>query len=983
MKVFGEPVSGDRRAELTKVKPCFQRRLSAPSLIVSKALSRTKASTASSECVSDVSPASCDLVQSLLGPRRTLVCHGVARLQAGLQTQERYLFLFSDVFIIGKAKSCSQVKQKACVRVCEMWTASCLDEVCESTTSPDTSFVIGWPTYNCVATFSTAYQKERWLSLLESCIQEEKEHDDPKVIPLKIYVKDTGNCAYTKALSVRNTDCTSDVINTALQQFGLQGTVKDYQLWVSSSKDEAPYPLIGHEFPYSIKMNHLRALQQDGETLPHHQVALLSDDTRCQFILRPCRMNCNHTVTDEPRIKRKVPLFTWPFRRSSTTDLDSQLQSSTPPDFAPGCLFGRPLSDVIVDHTLPPPVKDMLLYLCIEGAATCGIFRRSAGVKACRELRMKLDSGNNNHCLSEESVFVTAAVFKEFLRNIPGSLLCEDLYDQWLKAVECNAERGNESSVQEVQRLIQLLPEEHCLLLKHVIAMLHCVQSRADHNQMNSSNLAVCIAPSLLWSSSLLTLQEDTKKVCDLVRFLIDNCHSVFGDDITSLIDLSLDSRRNRRSGNYNNAGSLRHLSDSCYDSLENELNAEPEDMPSICLNTLSQDSLISLSDCDLDQSELDAEPDSSLPLARIRTFTPAVRQPRPQKLRRCSEPALVDHAPSGLEVRKASLDSSALQEEMRVEDGRDNVFLEPGFRNLKLTCRGGEVGQHRRLNLRLGNSGSSLSSSASSSLSVSSMEISSDSVFSQSDDHSGPLGPQGSSPKLQYEVPLQKNQNSLRPVTLTKGYPSQEPDSIQVNGGSCVKHLSCRASKPPSYQEALLYLNRSPPAQVLKNSPVTQTSSIQLFHEGKSLFYRGPVPCPIVEPQSPSNCQTLSSNCSEAHSWSDKATTNLDPRADNEVFLPQSVFFGQSCRLTMQRSRLPSQDTVTALPGLLSGRSRGLDSHHSTRQNVQNSFIKPSSNGLGVVRGLEDLDQCSGGLYSGQLGEDLEHGLHPEESYV
>ena len=63
-----------------------------------------RACVCSSECVSDISPTSCDLVQSLLGPGRKLVCHGMARLQAGLQTQERYLFLFSDIFIIGKAK---------------------------------------------------------------------------------------------------------------------------------------------------------------------------------------------------------------------------------------------------------------------------------------------------------------------------------------------------------------------------------------------------------------------------------------------------------------------------------------------------------------------------------------------------------------------------------------------------------------------------------------------------------------------------------------------------------------------------------------------------------------------------------------------------------------------------------------------------------------------------------------------------------------
>ncbi|KAI4883298.1 hypothetical protein NFI96_024398, partial [Prochilodus magdalenae] len=954
-----------------KVKPNSQRRLSAPSLILSKALTRTKASTAS-ECVSDISPTSCDLVQSLLGPGRKLVCHGMARLQAGLQTQERYLFLFSDIFIIGKAKSCSQVKQKVCVRVCEMWTASCLDEVCEGTTCPDTSFVIGWPTYNCVATFSTAHQKERWLSLLESCVLEQKEHEDPKTIPLKIYVKDTGSCVYAKALSIRNTDCTTEVINTALQQFGLPGSVKDFQLWVSSSKDEAPYPLIGHEIPYSIRMSHIRALQQGGETPSHHQVALLSDETHCQFILRPRLMNCNQVVTDEQRSKRKLPLFTWPFRRSSTTVLDSQLQFSPSSDSAPSCLFGRPLSDVIVGHTLAPPIKDMLLGLCIEGPATCGIFRRSAGVKACQELRMRLDSGNYDHSLSEESVFVIAAVFKEFLRNIPGSLMCEDLHDQWLDAVGQDTETGDESSVQEVQRLIQLLPKEHCLLLKHVIAMLHCIQSHADHNQMTSSNLAVCIAPSLLWSSSSVTLREDTKKVCDVVCFLIDNCCSVFGDDITSLIDLPLDSRRN-------SAGSLPHTSDSCYDSLENVLDVEPEDAPSTRLNTQSQDSLISLSDCDLDQSELDVAPSSSLPLARIKTFMPAVRQPRPQKLRRCSEPALVQHDHPSMD----SLHRSTMQE----EDCQANAFLEHGFRNLKLACRGGKVGHHRwpnQANLRLNTSGSSLSSSATSFLSESSMDISSDSVFSQDGEHNDATNsitsPQSSSPKLQPEGDLQKTPHSPRPDTLTNGNQSQEPDSIHINGGLCVKHLSCRAGKPPSYQEALMSLNKSPSAQMPTNSPLTQTSP--LFHEGKGLFYRGPAGgMPIME--HPSNPQTYSFNCSEAQSRSSNGTTNRHLQTDSEVLLPQSVFFGQSCRLTMQRSRIAFQDIVSTSPDSLSWRSKPHGPHHSTTGNGQNSLLKAGCNGLGVVNGFEDLGQCSAGAFSGQWCEDLEHGLYPEESYV
>lgn len=38
-----------------------------------------------------------------------------------------------------------------------MWTANCMDEVCEGSTNPERSFVMGWPTCNCVATFRYAH----------------------------------------------------------------------------------------------------------------------------------------------------------------------------------------------------------------------------------------------------------------------------------------------------------------------------------------------------------------------------------------------------------------------------------------------------------------------------------------------------------------------------------------------------------------------------------------------------------------------------------------------------------------------------------------------------------------------------------------------------------------------------------------------------------------------------------------------------------
>ncbi|KAL0963608.1 hypothetical protein UPYG_G00308560 [Umbra pygmaea] len=700
-----------------QMKTLAHRRQSAPSLVISKALTKTR-SMSRENCVYPVSPETCPLVQAFLSPGRTFLAYAHTQMKTGLQTQERHLFLFSDTLLIAKAKSPSHFKVKARVRVCEMWTAGCMEVVCEGSTSPDRSFVMGWPTFNCVVTFSSVDHKEKWLSLIKSRLNEEKDKDDPKTIPLKIYAKDIGNCAIAKTLAVSNSDSTTDVIRMALQQFGIVGCVSDHQLWVSSRKDDSPYPLIGHEFPFSIKMSHIRdggGRGKDTVPTPLGQGALLLDqclppDTQCQFILKPSRVGPSQAPFIEPdqkSFKRKRSLINWAFWKGSSNQLDGVPLSPTSLSPSPGRLFGRSLSSVSPpDHTLPKAVVDMLVFLYQEGPYTRGIFRRSAGAKACRELRDRLDSGTeDSHTLTQESVFVTAAVFKDFLRNIPGSLLCVDLYEQWVMECEDDDER-----IQAIQRLIQLLPRENLLLLRYVVAILHCIQGNAEYNQMNAFNLSVCIAPSMLWTPAPCSPKgegEAAKKVCELVRFLIENCSKVLGDDVTSLFG---GFPQKSCSSDHESDMSSFQMNDSSYDSLENELNDDPDSpfQESLPLrdkpDSRSRDSVITLSDCDPD---LEADVLQRPPLARPRKFTPATRQPRPrqhfvqsqgpQRLRRSSEPSL-GRSPGAvisqsnkqlLASRKASYDATMEggeeEEDDEEDDDEDEVFLVQGLRTLQL----------------------------------------------------------------------------------------------------------------------------------------------------------------------------------------------------------------------------------------------------------------------------------------------------------
>ncbi|EMP36448.1 Rho GTPase-activating protein 20, partial [Chelonia mydas] len=609
------------------------------------------------------SPEACPLVQSFICPNRAFVLDGHVQLKTGLQTQERHLFLFTDILVVAKSKSPSHFKLKSQVRLSEMWTASCMEEVYEGSTNPERSFVIGWPTTNCVANFSR--------------IKEEKEKDYPKSIPLKIIAKDVGNCAYSKTLTVTNADTVNDVILTALQQLGINGSEKDYQLWVNSGKEDAPYPLIGHEYPFGIKMSHIRdAVPQTQESkdcaypLDLHGSFLMEQlprELQCQFILKPSRLalceqlnapidwfpangnaelvlragaalrlarnqSTGHNAVSEQDIfestepcgtgatipllrqygnhcldfpimprytqrqpelsqkpfKRKRSIINWAFWRGPGTQLDNIPLSPTSP--VPGKLFGLSLPTICENDNLPKPVLDMLSFLYKEGPFTRGIFRRSANAKSCRELKEKLNLGAEVH-LACESIFVTASVFKgRFPKSCPQYLCacCGSTY-----------------------RLIEQLPRANVVLLRYLFGVLHSIEKQSEDNQMTAFNLAVCIAPSMLWPpapSSPETESEFTKKVSILVQFLIENCCRIFGEEISTLFGDILIRCDNREDGS---DFSSFHLNDSSYDSLENELNDDVDSSFSDLIkkrgqDNRSRDSVLTLSDCDLDQPEVE-----------------------------------------------------------------------------------------------------------------------------------------------------------------------------------------------------------------------------------------------------------------------------------------------------------------------------------------------------------------------------------------
>lgn len=146
-------------------------------------------------------------------------------LKRELQRQEWHLFLLNDVLVVAKIKY-NNFKMKNNVKWCVdsklwRWSGSCHTDAMRSS-------VLGWPTVNSEATFSSQSRRTN-DSLLQRHISLEKEKDNPKSIPLKIFTKVIGNCACSKTIAIRNSGTVNEVINTSLPTLGMTDSERDHQ----------------------------------------------------------------------------------------------------------------------------------------------------------------------------------------------------------------------------------------------------------------------------------------------------------------------------------------------------------------------------------------------------------------------------------------------------------------------------------------------------------------------------------------------------------------------------------------------------------------------------------------------------------------------------------------------------------------------------------------------------------------------------------
>ncbi|KPJ18268.1 Rho GTPase-activating protein 11A [Papilio machaon] len=221
-------------------------------------------------------------------------------------------------------------------------------------------------------------------------------------------------------------------------------------------------------------------------------------------------------------------------------------------------VFGAPLvkvpscSVICCGSTLSiPNVVSEMSSVLRANANVEGLFRKAGSQTRQKDIKRLLDAGG---CVSEgHHPIDVASVLKLYLRCLPEPLISAEVQDLLLR---CRVTAG-EDGLKPILHTLLLLPVLHVHLLHYIMELLNFIASRHKDNLMDSSNLAIVMAPSIMPLPAASSAQRLEHHVA-LVKMFIENSQhiGVLTEELMTQLDDDCDlhhaRRKKRRSGSLN-----------------------------------------------------------------------------------------------------------------------------------------------------------------------------------------------------------------------------------------------------------------------------------------------------------------------------------------------------------------------------------------------------------------------------------------------
>ncbi|KAK3728524.1 hypothetical protein QZH41_011602 [Actinostola sp. cb2023] len=128
-----------------------------------------------------------------------------------------------------------------------------------------------------------------------------------------------------------------------------------------------------------------------------------------------------------------------------------------------------------------------------------GLFRMAGSAGRVRKLKAAFDAGLVDLAEYAVDVHAITGVVKLYLRELPDPLMMFQLYDEWIKAASI---KDNGAKLQAYWVLVEKLSKENKDNLRYLICFLAKVSEYSDINKMTASNIAIVIAPNIVYSET-------------------------------------------------------------------------------------------------------------------------------------------------------------------------------------------------------------------------------------------------------------------------------------------------------------------------------------------------------------------------------------------------------------------------------------------------------------------------------------------------
>ncbi|XP_020300532.1 rho GTPase-activating protein 44-like isoform X2 [Pseudomyrmex gracilis] len=164
-------------------------------------------------------------------------------------------------------------------------------------------------------------------------------------------------------------------------------------------------------------------------------------------------------------------------------------------------VYGYPLEEHlrVTNRKIALPIQLCVSALLRLGIEEEGLFRIAGAASKSRRIKLSLDACclTLGTALEYKDPHVIAGALKSYLRELPEPLLTYKLYPEWMAAAKIS---NSDTRLRALWEVLYKLPPANLENLRFLIKFLAVLTKNQDINKMTPQNIAIVIAPNLIWS---------------------------------------------------------------------------------------------------------------------------------------------------------------------------------------------------------------------------------------------------------------------------------------------------------------------------------------------------------------------------------------------------------------------------------------------------------------------------------------------------